>query len=122
MRLEERFLPIALFLRSNNGSLHRVFTGLGRYHFGVGLNNPGERSLYACVFQVALATVVLDGGFCRFHRRACLSDLSVVIVVVKLSDEITLMNSLIVGHLDIPNDARHLGAEWSYISTDVSVV
>src|SRR5215469_7607838 len=122
VRLQKRFLASALGAGAHHVCLDSLDAGLGGGNLCFCLIDSGERAFDPSILKLALAAIVLDGGFCGLDCGARLSHLSSIIVVFKLSDKIALLYSLIIGHLDIPNDARHLGAEWSYISADVSVV
>src|SRR6516164_8785136 len=122
VRLQERLLASTLGTRAHHVRLDSLDAGLGGGNLCICLIDSCQCSLDLGILKVALAAIVLDGGFCGLDCGASLSHLSFVIVVFQLCDEIGLMYSLIVGYLDVPNDARHLGAKRSYISAHVSVV
>src|SRR5262249_27395683 len=122
VRLQERLLASTLSARAHHVCLDSLDPGLGSDDLRFCLIDSCQCALDLCILKVALPAIVLDGGLCGLNGGLTLSHLSSIILGFQFCDEIALMYSLIVGHPDVPHDARHLGAEWGYVSADVGVV
>ena len=82
----------------------KVTASQGRY-LRSGLVDSRQSSLNTGVLKLALAKVVFDGCPRGFHGGACLCHFRLIVVVLKLNEEIAFVHLLIIGHVDIADDA-----------------
>ena len=84
--------------------------------------DTGKRFGYPRVLQLALATVVFDGGTGCLNCRTCLVNLRPVVVVLQFHNKVAFVYSLKVGYMNCAHDAGHLGAQRRKIAADVSII
>src|SRR5580704_9379465 len=82
----------------------------------------GKSFGYPHVLQLALATVVFDSSTGSLNCCAGLVSLCPVIVVLQFDNEVALVYSLKVGHMNRAHDAGHLGAQRCKVAADVSII
>src|ERR1700731_256585 len=122
MSLIQTLLALAFGTGTNELGLHRFLAGFGCSDLRFGLINAGKRFGDLGVLQLALATIVFDGGTGSFNGRGGLVNLRAVVVVLQFDNEVTFVHSLIVGHMHRAHDTGHLGAQRCKVAADVSVI
>src|ERR1700722_18456358 len=116
--------PLALAFRvgANQVRTYCLPTSFSRGDLRLCLIDTGERFGYTRVLQLALPTVVFDGSTGSLNGCAGLVNLCPVIVVLQFDNEVALVYSLKVGHMNRAHDAGHLGAQRCKVAADVSII
>src|SRR5882724_912403 len=122
MSLIQPLLALAFRVGANQVRSYCFPTSFSRGDLRLCLIDASKRSCYTRILQLALATVVFDGGTGCFNCCSGLVNLCPVIVVLQFDDEVALMYSLKVGYMNRAHDAGHLGAQRCKVPADVSII
>jgi hypothetical protein len=72
--------------------------------------------------QLALPAIVFDGRFGGFNRRGSLRNLCLIVIILKLDQEIARVHALIVRHLHVSHNASNFCAEGREIAAYKGIV
>src|ERR1700681_1487062 len=122
MSLIQTLLALAFGTGPNELGLHRFLAGFSRGDLRFGLIDTGKGFGCTRVLQIALATIVYNGGAGSLHCRGGLVNQRSVVVVLQFDNEVALVYSLIVGHMNRAHNASHLGAQWCKVAADVRII
>src|SRR5258706_4651436 len=122
MSLIQTLLALALGVGANQVRTYGLPTSFSCGDLCLGLIDTGKRFGYTRVLQLALAVVVFDGGAGSFYGCTGLVGLCPVVVVLQFHNEVALVYSLKVGHMNRAHDASHLGAQRRNIAADVCII
>jgi hypothetical protein len=105
MSLIQLLLALALRVGANQVRSYCFPTSFSRGDLRLCLIDTGKRFGYPRVLQLALATLVFDGGTGCFNYCTGLVNLCPVVVVLQFHNEVAFVYSLKVGYVDRANAA-----------------
>src|SRR5882757_202550 len=122
MSLIQALLALAFEVGTNELRLHRLLAGFRRGDLRFGLIDAGKGFGDPRVLQLALATVVYNGGAGSLNCCTGLVTLCPVIVVLQFDNELALVYSLKVGYMNRAHHAGYLGAQRCKVAADVGII
>src|SRR5882724_7524023 len=122
MSLIQTLLALALGVGANQVRAYCIPTSFNCGDLRLCLIDTGKRFGYTRVLQLALATVVFDGGTGCLNCCTGLVSLCPVIVVLQFHNEVAFVYSLKVGYVNRAYDAGHFGAQRCKVAADVSII
>ena len=115
-------MPNSLRARARHIRLHRLLSRLRGCDLRVGLVDSREGTFNLCILKVALPSIVFESGFCGFNTRSRLRHLRLVIVIVKLNQDVALVNLLVVVNCHLPHQSGNFCAERREIAANVRII
>src|SRR5260370_7680535 len=108
MSLIQTFLALALGVGATQVRPYCLSTSFSCGDLCLCLIDTGKRFGYTRVLQLALATVVFDGGTCCLNCCTGLVNLCPVVVVLQFHNEVALVDPLKLRYANPPHHTGHL--------------